>query len=74
MDELRFRVPGMTCAHCVAAIEAEVGRVAGVEHVSADLDTKGVEVVGAGLDWSAISAAVDEAGYEAEVPAAGDGR
>jgi copper ion binding protein len=64
MDELTFRVPGMTCDHCVAAVEAELGRVAGVERVSVDLATKAVVVVGEGVERSTVWAAVDEAGYE----------
>lgn len=61
-----YRVPGMSCAHCTSAVEAEVGGVAGVESVQADLDSKLVTVRGASLDDAAIRAAIDEAGYEAE--------
>ena len=66
MTELRFSVPGMTCDHCVAAVESEVANVPGVEHVSADLASKAVVVTGDGFDREAIWAAVEEAGYEAE--------
>jgi copper chaperone CopZ len=55
----------MSCGHCKAAVEGEVGRVPGVEFVEADLDTKLVLVRGEGLDDSALRAAIDEAGYEA---------
>jgi copper ion binding protein len=65
MDELAFRVPGMTCAHCVTAVEEELGRVAGVEQVSVDLATKAVVVRGGDLEPSAVWQAVEEAGYEA---------
>jgi copper ion binding protein len=60
-------VPGMTCGHCEAAVKSEVGKVAGVESVSVDLDSKDVVVAGDALDLVAIVAAVDEAGYEASV-------
>jgi copper ion binding protein len=66
MDQLTLRVPAMTCDHCVAAVEAELGRVPGVEHVAVDLATKAVVVTGAGLDPASIRAAVEEAGYEVD--------
>ena len=62
--KLILEVPGMSCAHCEAAVKAEVGRVAGVGNVDVDLTTKLVTVGGDQLDLHEISAAVDEAGYE----------
>jgi len=56
-----FSVPDISCEHCVAAITAEVGAVAGVESVDVDLTTRTVTVTGG--DTEAIVAAVDEAGY-----------
>ncbi len=61
---LSYRVPGMSCAHCTAAIEGEVSRVAGVESVSADLETKLVTVRGESFSDGELRAAIDEAGYE----------
>ena len=61
-----YRVPGMSCAHCVAAVESELSAVAGVESASADLETKLVTVHGSGLDDASLRAAIAEAGYEAE--------
>ncbi|MFT3852255.1 MAG: heavy-metal-associated domain-containing protein [Ilumatobacteraceae bacterium] len=61
---LTFVVPGISCAHCEAAITSEVGNVAGVEHVAVDLDRKVVTVSGTGIDRDPIVAAIDEAGYE----------
>jgi copper chaperone len=57
-------VPGMTCGHCKAAIETELGKVPGVASVSVDLDAKLVAVVGTALDHEALVAAVDEAGFD----------
>jgi copper ion binding protein len=65
VSELRFSVPGMTCDHCVRAVTSEVGRVAGVDHVDVDLDTKLVVVRGTDVDRGAVWEAVDEAGYQA---------
>lgn len=65
-DTATYRVPGMSCGHCKSAVESEVAAVAGVDTVDADLESKLVVVHGQRLDDSAIRAAIDEAGYEAE--------
>ena len=60
-----FTVTGMTCGHCVAAVEAEVAAVPGVVAARADLATGRLEVdVDAPVDAAAVAAAVEEAGYE----------
>ena len=72
--ELIVAVPGMSCAHCEAAVKGEVGKLAGVDEVRVDLGTKLVTVIGTDLDLNEIAAAVDEAGYEVAGPeVAGDG-
>jgi copper chaperone len=60
-----YTVPGMSCAHCEAAVAEELGAVEGVEAVSVDLETKRVVVTGEGLSDVALRAAIEEAGYEA---------
>lgn len=68
MAETVYTVPDVSCGHCKAAIEGEVGALDGVDTVVVDIDAKQVTVVGsAGND--AIRAAIVEAGYEAD-PAA----
>ena len=58
-------VQGMTCGHCVAAVEQEVGRIPGVTGVQVDLATGAVAIASDGeLDAAAVAEAVDEAGYE----------
>jgi len=64
MSALTFNVPGMTCGHCKAAIESEVGKLAGISSVQVDLDAKVVTVDGVDLDPEAVVAAIDEAGFE----------
>jgi copper chaperone CopZ len=59
-----YSVPGVSCAHCQAAIAGEVSGVAGVEAVDVDLDSKLVTVTGESLDDAALRAAIDEAGYD----------
>jgi copper chaperone len=58
-----YSVPGISCGHCKAAIEGEVGKVAGVERVEVDVEARTVRVEGAASDES-VRGAVDEAGYE----------
>ena len=60
-----YRVPGISCDHCKAAIEAAVGEVAGVSSVAVDVDTKSVAIVSADTVTAAdLVAAIDEAGYD----------
>jgi copper chaperone len=65
-NTLAYRVPGMTCGHCEAALKEELGGVAGVEAVQVDLAAKTVVVHGQDLADAALRAAIDEAGYQAE--------
>ena len=70
METKTYSVPGMHCGHCEAAVTRELERVSGVEAVDVDLETKLVIVRGDTLDDAALVAAIDEAGYDAEVVAA----
>lgn len=63
-DIREFRVEGMTCAHCVAAVKEEVSAVDGVEVASVNLGEGLLTVAGEGFADEAVRAAVDEAGYE----------
>ena len=65
MATISFKVPGMTCGHCKASVEGELGRLDGVTAVRVNLDTKDVEIDAIGVDWNQIVEAVDEAGFEA---------
>ncbi len=53
----------MTCEHCVAAVDAEVRKVAGVTDVAVDLAAKQVRVTGEPARDDVV-AAIDEAGYD----------
>jgi copper chaperone len=64
--DLTYRVDGMTCEHCKAAVSEEVAKVAGVAGVDVDLQAKLVRVSGEGVAPDAVVAAIDEAGYDAE--------
>ena len=64
MEVLAYSVPGIHCAHCEAAITAEVTRVAGVDGVDVDLGRKVVAVRGTGVSDADVRSAIAEAGYD----------
>ncbi len=65
MSDNEYRVTGMTCGHCEAAVREEVGGIAGVEDVRVSAETGELVVSGSGVDDAAVLAAVTEAGYSA---------
>ena len=68
MSSKTYAVPNMSCGHCVATIERELGQVAGVESVKADVDSKQVTVTyGDEAVLSSVEKTLEEIGY----PAAG---
>jgi copper chaperone CopZ len=64
MDEQVFKVEGMTCDHCVAAVKHEVRAVTGAHDVSVELTSGTLTIQGEGVDPGAVRAAVEEAGYQ----------
>jgi copper ion binding protein len=60
-----FRVPSMSCQHCVNAITSEVQSVDGVQNVKIDLNTKRVSVqTDERVPAEAVLEAIKEAGYD----------
>ncbi len=76
-DEARvvFDVPGVSCRHCKAAIEAAVGGLDGVSSALVDVEAKRVDVVfdGTRVDGERIAAAIEGEGYAVAGVHAGDG-
>jgi copper chaperone CopZ len=64
LEHLTYRVDGMSCDHCKAAVTGEVSQVSGVQSVDVDLETKLVRVSGTSVDAAEVVAAIDEAGYD----------
>jgi copper chaperone CopZ len=60
--EHTYKVEGMTCAHCVAAVTDSVGALPGAEEVHVDLDSGRLELRGE-VEDEAVREAVEEAGY-----------
>lgn len=63
--EQKFRVEGMTCSACSAAVEREVSKVEGVHSVAVNLLTNSMKVVAKDGIENDILKAVDDAGYKA---------
>jgi len=60
-----FQVQGMSCGHCVNSVQTEVSALDGVTSVDVDLATGRVTVTSdTPIDTDAVTAAVEEAGYE----------
>lgn len=68
METITLNAPDISCGHCVQSVEQAVGQLDGVQSVSADADSKDVNVTyDAGkTDVSAIASALDKAGYPAK--------
>jgi copper chaperone len=69
MLQFAYVVSDISCSHCTVAVTEEVTKVEGVTAVDVDLDTKLVRVTGDGFAGEDVIAAIDEAGYDAEVAA-----
>ena len=62
---IRLQIEGMSCGHCVSAVQEALAEVSGVERVtSVDLEAGEAAVEGR-ADTQALIAAVEEAGYTA---------
>jgi len=66
MSTIDLQVQGMTCGSCVRHVTQALTPVAGVDRVEVDLNTGLVRVEG-NTDSTALIAALDDAGYPAQV-------
>ena len=65
MATTTYSVSGMSCGHCVASVRQEVGLIDGVTGVEVELDSGTVTVESDNpVDPAAVTAAIEEAGYE----------
>jgi copper chaperone CopZ len=64
-SEVTYIVPAMDCDDSESAVSNELLTNAAVEAVVVDLETRGVTVHGHGLDFVALRALIEEAGYRA---------
>lgn len=67
MSTTTVNITGMTCGHCVSAVQSELSGLPGVETVDVDLVNGGTSTAtissSAPLDAASIDDAVAEAGY-----------
>jgi copper chaperone len=65
MDNQSLKVEGMSCQHCVRAVQGAVGALAGVDTVEVSLEKKLVTVAfdPSRVTIQAIKAAIEEQGY-----------
>ena len=68
MSEIKLKITGMTCGHCVRAASKALEGVPGVDSAEVTLEPGGAVVKGH-ADTAALIAAVQDEGYEAEVQA-----
>jgi copper chaperone len=67
MKELVLKVEGMSCGHCVKAVEEALQRVAGVVQAGVSLEESKAFVKTAESVGLACVQAIEEEGYRAEV-------
>jgi copper chaperone len=64
MTSKTFTVPNISCNHCVMTIERELGELAGVTGVTANVETKNVSVEWEPpATWEAIVSLLTEINY-----------
>ncbi|MGO9929084.1 MAG: heavy-metal-associated domain-containing protein [Mycobacterium sp.] len=66
MATSEYRVSGMSCGHCEAAVQDEVRQIPGVDSVDVRAQTGRLVITShVAIDANAVLGAVGEAGYEA---------
>jgi copper chaperone len=66
MEKVTLNVQGMSCGHCVKAIEGSVGELKGVSTVKVDLESGKVDVEFQAdkVTLEAIKETIDDQGYD----------
>ncbi|MBO0997266.1 copper chaperone CopZ [Bacillus sp. SD075] len=68
METVTLNVNGMSCGHCVNAVEGNVGKLTGVESVKVHLDAGKVDVAfdKEKVSLEKIKETIDDQGYDVE--------
>ena len=66
-ETMKLTISGMTCMHCVAAVEKALAAVSGVDEVVEVVLEPGSATVKGSAPAEALIAAVREAGYDASL-------
>ncbi|WP_043929893.1 copper chaperone CopZ [Bacillus sp. EB01] len=66
MEKTLLNVEGMSCGHCVKAVEGSVGKLDGVERVLVDLSAKtvAVEYNNDSVSLDKIKETIEDQGYD----------
>lgn len=66
MEKVTLQVEGMSCGHCVKAVEGSVGKLDGVSSVKVDLENKSVDVEFNAdvVTLDSIKETIDDQGYD----------
>ncbi|MCP3763400.1 copper chaperone CopZ [Domibacillus sp. A3M-37] len=66
MEQTILNVQGMSCGHCVKAVEGSVGKLDGVQSVSVHLDENKVDVQydASKVTLDQIKETIDDQGYD----------
>lgn len=66
MEKITLQVSGMSCGHCVKAIEGSVGELQGVKNVAVKLDKGEVDVEFDSklVSLDSIKETIDDQGYD----------
>lgn len=64
MKNIEIIVKGMTCNHCKATVENNVGAIEGIEHAEANLFTEKVTLSGENIDLEKVKEKVESLGYK----------
>ena len=65
-EKIQLKVEGMSCGHCVKAVNEGVGELNGIESVQVNLEEGLVDVAydASKVNTAAISSAIEEQGYD----------
>ncbi|PZX03996.1 copper chaperone [Psychrobacillus insolitus] len=68
MENVLLNVSGMSCGHCVSAVEGSVGKLNGVNQVKVHLESGKVDVAfnQEKVTLEEIKEAIDDQGYDVE--------
>lgn len=68
MENVTLSVKGMSCGHCVKAVEGSVGKLYGVNDVKVNLEagTVAVDFNSAVISIDTIKETIDDQGYDVE--------
>jgi copper chaperone len=68
MENVTLNVSGMSCGHCVNAVEGNVGKLDGVTNVKVDLEAGKVDVAfdREKVSLEKIKETIDDQGYDVE--------